>query len=118
MSDIVYVDARHFAGCENKLLSSKNAGLWKIIKNIANKVYKLDLPQQIKDAGLTTVFYRWKLHLAPSNAFLRQIFEPGPAILIDSNTEKVHNKWKVLKIVDFCQTKRYGIQYKAVYLGN
>ena len=43
---MVYVDARHFlsAGRDSKLLSMKNAGPWKIIRNIANKAYKLDLP--------------------------------------------------------------------------
>ena len=88
VGDMVYVDARHFTSeRESKLLSSKNAGPWKIIRNIANKAYKLDLPQQMKDAGLTPVFHPWKLHLAPSNAFPGQILEPGPAILIDSNNE-------------------------------
>ena len=42
--DIVYVDARHFAGKkDSKSLSMKNAGPWKIIHNIANKAYKLDI---------------------------------------------------------------------------
>ena len=46
MSNIVYVDAKYFASERaSKSLSSKNANPWKIIKNIANKAYKLDLPQ-------------------------------------------------------------------------
>ena len=80
-------------------------------------MYKLDLPQQIKKAGFIPVFHLWKLHLAPSNAFPRQIFDPGPAILIDSNNN-AHKEWKVLEIVDFPQTRRYKIQYKATYIGN
>ena len=54
----MYINAKHFASeRDNKSLSSKNAGPWKIIRNIANKAYKLDLPQQMKDAGLTPVFH-------------------------------------------------------------
>ena len=45
------------------------------------------------------------------------MFKSGPAILVDSNND-AHKKWEMLKIVDFCQTKRYGIQYKATYIGN
>ena len=54
----MYVDARHFASEKNsKSLSMKNAGLWKIVCNIANKAYELDIPQQMKEAGLTPVFH-------------------------------------------------------------
>ena len=87
------MDLRHFSSeRESKLLSSKNADPWKIIRNIVNKAYKLDLPQQMKDAGLTAVFHPWKLHLAPSNAFLGQIVEPEPAILINKNNEEAHKE--------------------------
>ena len=86
VGDMVYVDTRHFAGEKNsKLLSMKNAGPWKIIQNIANRAYKLEIPQQMKDAGLTPVFHLWKLHLAPSNLFLEQILEPKPPVLVSSN---------------------------------
>ena len=41
VGDMVYVDARHFSASEgkSKSLSLKNAGPWKIIRNIANKAY-------------------------------------------------------------------------------
>ena len=114
---MVYVDARHFNASKrkNKLLSLKNAGLWKIICNIANKTYKLDIPQQMKEAGLTPVFHLWKLHLAPSDPFPGQILEPGSPIMVGDDD---HDKWKVLEVVDCQKTKRYGVQYKATYMGN
>ena len=56
--DMVYVDARHFTSeKDSKLLSMKNAGPWKIVPNIANKAYELDISQQMKEAGLTLVFH-------------------------------------------------------------
>ena len=107
---MVYVDAKHFANeRESKSLSSKNARPWKIIKNIANKAYKLEIPQQIKDASLILVFYPWKLYLALSDAFSDQVLKSGLAILVNSN-DKAHKEWKVLEVVNFCQTRRYGIQ--------
>ena len=115
----MYVDVWHFAGKrESKSLSIKNAGLWKIIQNIANKAYKLDIPQHMKDAGLTAIFHPWKLHLAPNDIFPGQILKPGPPILIESGDGEVHNEWKVLEVVDSRQTKKYSIQYKATYMGN
>ena len=58
VGNLMYMDVRHFTtGWESKSLSSKNAGPWKIIRNIANKAYKLNLPQKIKDAGITPVFH-------------------------------------------------------------
>ena len=51
VEDMIYVDARHFASeRDSKLLSMKNAGPWKIVCNIANKAYEVDIPQQMKDA--------------------------------------------------------------------
>ena len=78
VGDMVYVDAKYFAGQESKSLSMKNAGPWKVIWNIGNKAYELDIPQQMKDAGLTPIFHPWKLHLAPSNPFPGQILELRP----------------------------------------
>ena len=56
--DMVYVDAKHFASeRDSKSLSMKNAGPWKIVRNIANKAYELEIPQQMKEAGLTHIFH-------------------------------------------------------------
>ena len=118
VGDIVYVDARHFASKrDSKSLSMKNAGPWKIIRNIGNKAYELDMPQQMKDSGLTPVFHPWKLHLAPKNPFPGQALEPGPPVLVSSGDE-TYEEWKVLKVVDSRKTKKYGVQYKATYIGN
>ena len=116
---MVYVDARHFAGRDSKSLSVKNAGTWKIICNIANRAYELEIPQQMKDVGLTPVFHPWKLHLAPSNPFPGQVLETGPSVLVSSsNGSEAYEEWKVLEVVDSRKTKKYGIQYKATYIGN
>ena len=107
---MVYVDARHFAGRESKSLSVKNAGPWKIVWNIANKAYELDIPQHMRDAGLTPVFHLWKLHLAPTHPFPRQILEPGPLVLVSSSDKnKAHEEWEVLEVVDLRKTKKYGV---------
>ena len=121
ISDKVYVDARHFASeRDKKLLNLKNSKPWKIIQNINNKAYKLDIPQTLKDAGLTLIFHLWKMHLPPDNAFPGQILPPGPPIEISTknNANKAHKKWEMLEVVDCWQTKRYSIQYKAMYVGN
>ena len=68
----------------------------------------------MKEAGLTPVFHPWKLHLALSDPFPGQVLEPGPTIIVRDND---HDEWKVLKVVDSQKTKRYGIQYKATYMG-
>ena len=121
VSDLVYVDARHFATSEqnSKSLSMKNAGPWRITCNIANKAYKLDIPQHMRDAGLTSVFHLWKLHLAPTDPFPGQILEPGPPVIVSSSSgDKAHEEWEVLEVVDSQKNKKYGVQYKATYMGN
>ena len=94
VGNIVYVDARHFASeRDSKSLSMKNARPWKIVCNMANKAYELDIPQQMKEAGLTPIFYPWKLHLAPSNPVPGQILEPGPFVLVSSiGRSKAHKE--------------------------
>ena len=58
VGDSMYVDARYFASeRDKKLLDLKNAGPWKIVQNIDNKAYKLDIPKTLKDAGLTPIFH-------------------------------------------------------------
>ena len=72
----------------------------------------------MKEAGLTSIFHPWKLHLAPSSPFPGQILEPDPPIVVSSSDGKAHDEWEVLEVVDLRQTKRYGLQYKATYMGN
>ena len=120
IGDKVYVDAKDFASeKDKKLLDLKNARLWEIIWNIDNKVYELALLETLKDAGLTSIFHSWKIHLTPNNPFPGQILLPGPSIEISAkNDNKAHKKWKVLEVVDCRQTKQYKVQYKVKYIGN
>ena len=73
----------------------------------------------MKDAEFTLIFHPWKLHLAPTSLFSGQILEPGPIVLVSSsNGSKAHEEWEVLEVMDSRKTKRYGVQYKATYMGN
>ena len=66
---------------------------WKIICVIDNKAYKLDIPQDLKNTGLTLIFHSWKLHLALSNPYLGQVQEPQPAIMItESDNNEAHEE--------------------------
>ena len=120
VDDMIYVDARHFTSKKNsKSLSMKNVGPWKIVCNIENKVYELDIPQQMRDTELTPVFHPWNLHLTPSDLFPRQVLEPGLSVLVSSsNKNKAHKKWEVFEMVNSQKTKKYGVQYKATYANN
>ena len=85
---------------------------------IDNKGYKLNIPQHMRDAGLTPIFLPWKLHLVPENVFPGQVLLPEPPMLISDDDGDTHEEWEVLDIVDCQKTKRYGVQYKATYIGN
>ena len=119
--DSVYVDTRHFVSeKDKKLLDLKNTRPWKIIWNINNKAYELDIPKTLKDADLTLIFHLWKLHLAPNSPFPGQILLLGPPIEVsaENDNNKAHKKWKVLEVVNCRQTKQYKVQYKTTYIGN
>ena len=98
----MYVDVRHFASeRDKKSLDLKNAGPWKIVRNIDNKAYELDIPKTLKDAGLTPIFHPWKLHLAPNSPFPGQILLPSSPIDVSAeNDEEAHEEWEVLEVVD------------------
>lgn len=118
VGDMVYVDAKDFvSGRQSKSLSSKNVGPWKIIHNINGKAYELDIPANLKEAGLTPIFHPWKLQLAPTDPFPGQIQSPQPPLMVKSPDEDVeHEEWELLEVVD-CRNTRKGVQYKATYIG-
>ena len=61
------------------------------------------------------------MHLAPNNPFPGQILPLGPPIKIsvkDDEDHEAHKEWEMLEVVNCRQTKQYGIQYKATYVGN
>ena len=95
IGDKMYVNARHFASeRDKKSFNLKNTGLWETVQNIDNKAYELDIPQTLKDAGLTSIFHLWKIHLAPDNAYPGQVLPLGPSIKISAENDdnKVHKK--------------------------
>ena len=120
IGDMVYVNTKDFSvDKQSRSLSSKNAGPWKIIRNIDNKAYELEIPEHLKRVGLTPIFHPWKLHLAPTNPFPGQLIEPGPPILIQEDAESSpHEEYEVLEIVECRETKKYGTQYKATSIGS
>ena len=113
VGDLVYVDARHFAGERpSKSLGSKNMGPWKITRVIHDKTYEVELPEDLKRANVTPIFHPWKLHLAPTSPYPGQHPDPQPPIILTNDGEDEHKEWEVLDIVDCRETKRYGVQYK------
>lgn len=118
IGDMVYVNAKDFTSDrQSRSLSSKNVGPWKIIRNINNKAYELDIPENLRKAGLTPIFHPWKLHLAPSDPFPGQVLTPDPPMLMTSAGEDgEHEEWELLEIVD-CRKTRKGVEYKATYVG-
>ena len=105
---------QHFASERpSRSLSFKNIGPWKIIRIIDNKAYELVIPDQLKNVGLTPIFHPWKLHLVPSNPFPGQVLPPGPPIAItEYDEEEAH------EIIDCRETRKFGVQYKATFIGN
>jgi transposase InsO family protein len=122
VGDRVYVDARHFAAERpSRSLGQKYAGPWAIKRVIDNKAYEIDLPDHLIKSGLTSIFHPWKLHLAPSNPYPGQATEPqGPILITEGleDTEDSHEEWEVLEVVDCRETKRFGTQYKATFMGD
>ena len=120
VGDMVYVNTKDFSvERQSRSLSSKNAGPWKIIRNIDNKAYELDIPEHLRQAGLTPIFHPWKLHLAPSDPFPGQIIQPSPPMMVQENADsEPHEEYEVLEILDCRHTKKFGIQYKASYVGS
>lgn len=118
IGDKVYVNAKDFAPERpSRSLGFKNVGPWKIVRIIDNKAYKLDIPNQLKEARLTPIFHPWKLHLAPNDPFPGQILPPGLPVLIE-DSEDPHEEYEVLEVVDCRETRRYELQYKATFIGN
>jgi hypothetical protein len=61
-----------------------------------------------------------KLYLAPTNHNPSQYQDPQPPILITTGDadDEGHEEWEINKILDCCDTKHFGVQYKATYQGS
>ena len=119
IGDLVYVDARDFGTSRpNKGLDWKFLGPWKIKRIIDHKAYELDIPKEKLADGLTPVFHPWKLHLASTSPYPGQISEPCADLLtFDYGDTVPHPEYEVTEIVDFRETRRWGVQYKATFAG-
>ena len=119
VGDLVYMNSKDFISQrQSRSLSSKNVGPWKVIRNIDNKAYELEIPEHLKSAGLTPIFHSWKLHLAPTDSIPGQVNDPDPPILITDSNDEPHEEYELLELVDCRQTKKFGVQYKATYVGS
>ncbi|RKF63855.1 hypothetical protein OnM2_022112 [Erysiphe neolycopersici] len=120
VGDLVYVNACDIVSTRpHKGLDWKFLGPWKINKVIDNKAYQLEIPKDKLAEGLTPVFHPWKLHPASKISFPGQIHDPDPAISIfDYQETTPHDEYEVTEIVDFRETRRWGVQYKATYAGS
>ena len=99
-------------------LNFRNTRPWKISRIINNKTYKPKISQHMKNTSLIPIFHSWKLNLVSNNPFPYQVLPPKSLMLIQNNNDNIHNKWKILDIIDCCKTKKHRIQYKATYIGN
>lgn len=119
IGDKVYVNAKDLKlKRASKSLSSKNVGPWKVIRIIDNKAYELKIPEHLKQSGLHSVFHPWKLHLAANNPIPGQILSEESSLVIKDEEGKSHEEYDVLEVVDCRETKRFGLQYKATFMGN
>ncbi len=72
----------------------------------------------MKAAGLTSIFHRWKLHPASSDLISGQVVESDPPLAIwDTEEETPHEEYELLEVADCRQIRKFGIQYKATYIG-
>ena len=70
IEDLVYVNVKNFFFArQSKSLSSKNLESWRIVRNIDNKTYKLNIFKNLKSARIVSIFHSWKLHLTFLNSF-------------------------------------------------
>jgi hypothetical protein len=120
IKDLMYVNVKHFSSKRsNRFLTIKNVRLWKTVRVINNKAYKLKLSKHLKATKLISIFHSWKLHLASANSFADQVASLESSIMItDLQDEKSHEEYEVLNIVDCRQTIKHDLQYKVIYIGN
>lgn len=90
----------------------------KLLPERAVVTYNLELPEDLKRAGLTPIFHPWKLYLAPNNPYPGQVVVPQSAFLITEDDEEEHEESEVLEDVDCRETRRYGVRYKATDAGD
>lgn len=118
VGDRVWVDARDLSSSRpSKGLDWKFLGPWLIKHVIDHKAYELDIPTDRLADGLTPVFHPWKLRLAAAEVYPGQIMEPPRGSLIQEDDEDAHDEFEVSEVVDFRETRRFGVQYKATYVG-
>ena len=90
IENLVYVNVKDFFSArQSKSLNFKNFESWRIVKNIDNKAYELNIFENLKSARVVPIFHSWKLHLTSSNSFSEQIIIPKPSILIQSNKKEI-----------------------------
>ena len=118
VGDMMYINVKDFTTKrQSRSLSSKNVESWKILKNINNKAYELNISEHLRKIKLTSIFHSWKVHLAPFDSFSSQVLTLDPSLLITSaDSDKQHKEWKLLEIVD-CRKTRKDVEYKATYVG-
>ena len=64
-NNIVMLDSRNIKIIRsNKLLNYKNLGLFRVVRAINNRIYKLNLSKKM---NIYSIFYLWLLHINNSN---------------------------------------------------
>jgi hypothetical protein len=68
---------------------------------INSKAYKVEIPIHMLNAGVTPIFYLWKLHLALNNPLPGQVANPEPLVIItDPGDPEAHEEWDIREIVN------------------
>jgi transposase InsO family protein len=121
IGDLVYVDARNFSTSQpSQSLAAKARGPWPIVRVIDNKAYELELPEHLRESGLTPIFHPWKLSLAARNPYPGQITDPDDHVILVTNArdDELHQEWEILQVIDCREHGVEGIQYKALFVGD
>lgn len=74
-------------------------------------MYGLDIPEQLKNAWVTSVFHPRKLHFARFNPFLEQVLPPDPPAWIKNDEAESPQNCGL-------PTYKRGLDTKATFVGN
>jgi hypothetical protein len=82
---------------------------------INSKAYKVKILIHMLNAGVTPIFYPWKLYLALNNLLPGQVADPEPLVIVTNPGDpEGHEEWDVREIVN-CRVYHNHHQYKAIF---
>lgn len=95
VGDWVMLDARNIkTEKQSRGLDQKNVGPYRIVRNIDNKAYELDLKGDLR--GIFPVFHPWLLHLDPRDPLPEQRRKPQGPVNVDDDGTPVYEVEEIL----------------------